>query len=215
MDTLSEPFTFFDTQTPLGQLFLGGDDGFERPFSADFDYPLHNPLWQDSLLEDAAAFFFQRDVSWDTATEVHLRVQGERYRFASVDCVLYSLGAKGEKEKVTGYGSVIMQPISRSRDLNFARTQEWEKRLTPAALSSARAYLVNQIVFEGGMYSVWGRRMAVILETSLYDLLPTMEEVPEREADIVWLMHKSSLDESSEEYTLLRDKCVYTKYPSS
>ncbi len=201
-------------QTPLGQPFLDFYHGFNRPFAEEFDSQCLNPFQHPEILGDAASFFFAPGVTWDVAQEAQLEVEGENRRFTVVDWVLYSLETKQNKESVTGYGSVIMQPVSHSRDAALAASGEWDKRGSPENLATARSYLINQLVFEGGMYSVWGRKMAVALETSLYDVLPPLVEVGEAEAEIVWLLHSLTIGQAGN-YHITRHRKVYTKYPSS
>lgn len=212
MDTSTKTRTPLLTQTPLGQPFIDHLQGFSRPFSDRFTPQDENLFWHKAILADAATFFFPPQARWYEAEDVELRVRGEGRRFGIVDCVLYSLETKGWKEVVAGYGSVVMQPTLRARDAVSASARMWERLTGPDDFSSARAYLLNQLVFEGGMYSFWGRRMAVVLEQSVYDTLPPLDQADEPDADIAWLIYDIA---ASEGFTLKRRKTVYTKYSES
>ena len=72
---------------------------------------------------------------------------------------------------------------------------------------------MNQLVFEGGMYSLWDRKMAVALEQSVYDTLPPLDEVSEAAAGITWLVYDLAPTDTG--IALEKRKVVYTKYPES
>jgi len=198
---------------PLGQPFINPVQGFSRPYAERFAPQDENPFRHTVVLADAAAFFFSPKARWYEAVAVELRVRGEGRRFSIVDCVLYSLENKDWKEVVTGYGSVILQPVLRSRDDVPDSGRIGGKPAGPEDYSSASAYLINQLVFEGGMYSLWGRKMAVVLEQSVYDILPPLAEADEADANIAWLIY--DLSDTTEGLIPKRHKIVYTSFPQS
>lgn len=211
MDTLLDTRTPRLTQTPLGQPFIDTLQGFSRPYSERFTPQDENLFWNDAIFADAATFLLQPGARWYEAEDVELRVRGEGRRFGTVDCVLYSLGTKGWKEVVTGYGSVVMQPTLRSRDAASVSARTRKRLAGPDDFSSVRAYLMNQLVFEGGMYSLLDRKMAVVLEQSVYDTLPPLDEVSEQDAGIAWLVY--DLPPADTGVAMKRRKVIYTKYP--
>jgi len=207
MNTLLDTQTPRLTQTPLGQPFVDYSEGFSRPFAERFSPQHENLFWRKAVLTDAAAFLLTPEAEWYEAEDVELRVRGEGRRFGLVDCVLYSLGAKGWKEVVTGCGSVVMQPTLQSQDAAMASAGTWKRLAGDDDFSMARAYLMNQLVFEGGMYSLWGHKMVVALEQHVYSTLPPLE------AGIAWLVYDLSVVGRAS--VLERLKTVYTKYPES
>lgn len=213
MGTLLEIQTPRLTQTPLGQPFVDHVQGFDRPFSDRFSPQDENLFWNEAVFADAATFLLPPGARWYEAEDVELRVRGEGRRFGTVDCVLYCLGTKGWKEVVTGYGSVVMQPTLRFCDEAsvFARTRE--RLAGPDDLAAVRAYLMNQLVFEGGMYSLWDCKMAVVLEQSVYDTLPPLDEASEQAAGIAWLIY--DVTPAGTGIGLKQRKVAYTKYPES
>jgi hypothetical protein len=139
--------------------------------------------WQ--IVTDAAAFFFPPGTQWTTVTEVSLQ---DRYgkSAGNVDVILLAYDSLG---RVIDYGALEVQAvyISGNVGIPFAHYMEapeergsfdWRGQRNyprPDFLSSSRKRLAPQLIFKGGILHSWKRKMAVALDTTFFETLPTLE----------------------------------------
>lgn len=54
--------------------------------------------------------------------------------------------------------------------------------------------------------------MAVALDRTFYETLPTMDEVPEADAEMAWLIYDLRLDAAEKRYVLESHRVMYTAF---
>jgi len=106
-----------------------------------------------------------------------------------------------------------MQPTLRSHDAAMVSARKWQRLDGTDDYASVRAYLMNQLVFEGGMYRFWDRSLVAVLEQAVYETLPPLNEVDKKGADIAWMIY--DLPSAGQDFVPRQRKIVYTKYPES
>lgn len=177
------------------------------------------------IAEDAARFFFPEGAKWTTLTEVRLTDKfGKSAR--NIDVVLCSYNERG---KVTDSGALEVQAVYISGNVrnpfeHFMEgpaqraTMDWSARPnypTPDYLSSSRKRLAPQLIFKGGIFKAWNKRIAVALNRGFFNTLPKLEEVAPEKADIAWLVYDLVKDPTKNAYALTRWKAIYTKFSES
>jgi hypothetical protein len=179
---------------------------------------------QDWLIaDDAADFFFPPNATWTTLTEVRLKdKQGNSA--GNIDVVLVAYDQNG---KIYDFGALEVQAVYISgnvrnpfafymRDPTKNAGMDWsdeENYPRPDYLSSSRKRLAPQLIFKGGIFNAWGKKMAVALNSSFYETLPKLDEVPKSEAEIAWLVYEVSPPKKPmRQLKLVRKRIVYTKF---
>jgi hypothetical protein len=173
------------------------------------------------IAEDAAKFFFPRNTSWTSLTEVRLR-DGNGQSAGNIDVVLVAYDANG---KITDFGSLEVQAVYISGNVRnpfeqYMRNRRentainWEGPNYPRAdyLSSSRKRLAPQMIYKGGILKQWGKKQAVALHKGFYATLPELPAVEPQEAEIAWLLYDLGFDEAVNRYRLVRDRIVYTAF---
>jgi len=177
------------------------------------------------IARDAAGFFFPSGTASERVTEVRLTDQDGK-SVGSIDVVLLSPDAQG---RAADYGSVEVQAVYISGNIRRAfehymgdpagrHDMDWRREVNyprPDFLSSSRKRLAPQLISKGGILSSWGRKMAVVLDSSFYNTLPTLEEVDKAEADIAWFVYDLVPDVAQNRNLLTLHKTVYTKFESA
>ncbi|MBI4199651.1 MAG: hypothetical protein HY535_04165 [Chloroflexi bacterium] len=174
------------------------------------------------VVEDAASFFFPPDVNWTSLFEVELK---DRHGKAagSVDIVLVSYDQRG---RILDYGALevqalyisgnIRRPFQHYMDDPVKRAgMDWRGSPgypRPDYLSSSRKRLAPQLLYKGGILHTWNRKIAIALDENLYDTLPLLEEVPQEQAEMVWLTYTPAYSPRTRRYLLQRQRKVYTKF---
>ena len=95
---------------------------------------------------------------------------------------------------------------------------DWSGQLNyprPDYLSSSRKRLAPQLLFKGGVLHAWEKRIAVVLDKSFFDTLPSLEEVGSEKADIGWFVYRLTHDTTQNVYGLERYRSVYTRFNES
>jgi hypothetical protein len=173
------------------------------------------------IAEDAARFFFKRGASWTSIAEVRL-TDKDRNTAGNIDLVLVSYDERG---RVLDFGSLEVQAVyisgnirqpfqrymaSRQRSTDFA----WNGPNFPKAdfLSSSRKRLAPQMLYKGGILKAWAKKQAVALQTSFFETLPELKEVPPSKADIAWLLYDMKVDKKNNRLKLTQNKIVYTEF---
>lgn len=177
------------------------------------------------ITEGAADFFFPKDTSWSSLTEVKLRDYYGKSA-GNIDVVLVAYDDQG---KVCDFGSLEIQAVYISgnvrdpfkyymSDCKANAKMDWtseSKYPRPDFLSSSRKRLVPQLLFKGEIFHQWKKKMAVALDKSFFETLPELKEVDRDEAEIAWLVYDLELNSKNTCYTLVHNKTVYTKFMDS
>lgn len=172
---------------------------------------------------DAADFFFPKNATWTTLTEVRLK-DSDGGSAGNIDIVLCAYDKTG---KVYDFGALEVQAVYISGNVRnpFERYMEapaknsnmdWsdeENYPRPDYLSSSRKRLAPQLIFKGGIINAWGKKMAVAMNKSFFNTLPKLEEVPKKKADIAWLIYDlKSPSTADAKYEISRERTVYTRF---
>lgn len=180
---------------------------------------------QDGIVAKAAAeFFFRSGSMWTTVKEVRLYDANNRAA-GNIDFVVCHYDAAG---KVVDFGSLEIQAVYISGNVRnpFAQysANPSETAATvyagtnsprPDYLSSSRKRLAPQMLFKGGIFSAWGKKQAVAVDTGFFETLPPMQAVEPQDADLMWIVvdvvpskhqgHPHQLNVVRKHYTVFRD----------
>src|SRR5579875_925742 len=181
---------------------------------------------QDWILVDAAAgFFFPPDAKWTSLTEVRLDdKQGKTA--GNIDIVLLSYDDSG---KVVDFGALEVQAVYISGTIRSAFkyymsdpishvNMDWSKQRNyprPDYVSSSRKRLAPQLLFKGGILHAWNKKQAVAVDKNFFATLPQMDEVPQEEAELAWLIYDLQLDSVYNRYQQYLVNTVYTRFESA
>jgi hypothetical protein len=141
----------------------------------------------------------------------------------NIDVVLVAYDDRG---RVTDFGSLEVQGVYISGNVRrpFERymsdparhyAMDWTKERNyprPDYLSSSRKRLAPQLLYKGGILSVWGKKQAVALHRGFFNTLPTLTEVEPHEAEIAWLVYDLTFDASQNLYRLSLHRAIYTSF---
>ena len=177
------------------------------------------------IAEDAAAFFFQSESKWTTLTEVRLKDKHGKSA-GNIDVVLVSYDDAG---KVTDFGALEVQAVYISGNVrnpfeNFMRNPTKMKSFdwtghpnypNPDYLSSSRKRLAPQLIFKGGIFKAWNKKVAVALNRGFYETLPCLSEVEPSEADIGWFVYDLVKNKTENRFKLRLCKSVFTRFDES
>ncbi len=176
---------------------------------------------QDWIITDhAAEFFFQSGATWSSLTEVRLNDNFGKSA-GNIDIVLVAYDGTG---KIYDFGSLEVQAVYISgnvrtpfeyymADLKANQKMDWSAEPNyprPDYLSSSRKRLAPQLIFKGGIINSWKKKIAVALNKSFFETLPTLKRVEKEKADIVWLVYDLKLE--SGRFQLKRVDAVYTEF---
>ncbi|MEW6534615.1 MAG: NotI family restriction endonuclease [Candidatus Auribacterota bacterium] len=172
------------------------------------------------IADDAAEFFFGKDVKWTTLTEVKLSDINKKTA-GIIDVVLVSYDNNG---KVSDFGALEIQAVYISGNIrspfeHYMQSPNTNGNMTwkdqphyprPDYLSSSRKRLVPQLMFKGGILNAWNKKIAVALNKSFFDTLPAIKPVNPEKADIAWILY--DLVQKNERYELEKVKTIYTEF---
>jgi len=178
------------------------------------------------ITDDAASFFFKDDTTWSSLTEVRLNDSLGKSA-GNIDVVLVAYDDKG---RVYDFGSLEIQAVYISGNVrepfkHFMEDPEsrfpmdWSKEPNyprPDYLSSSRKRLAPQLLFKGGILHAWQKKMAVALNKSFFNTLPSLKTVSKSKADIAWFIYDLELIEEksnkSSRYSLKKVDEVFTQF---
>ncbi len=176
---------------------------------------------------DAASFFFGKDATWSSLTEVRLNDANEKTA-GNIDIVLVAYDERG---KVYDFGALEIQAVYISgnvrdpfeyymKDPSSHSSMDWSGEPNyprPDFLSSSRKRLVPQLLFKGGILHSWKKKIAVALSKDFFNTLPPLERINKDEADIAWLVYDLQLVDycGQERYVLNKIEEVYTRFETS
>ena len=178
-----------------------------------------------AIATDAANFFFKPNATWTSLTEVRLRDKNDGSS-GNIDVVLVAYDDRG---KITDFGALEVQAVYISGNVRrpFERFMEspesnanmnWRTEVNypnPDFLSSSRKRLAPQLLYKGGIINAWGKKSAVALDSHFFATLPKLKEIPEKEAEMAWLIYDLVYEPLSNAYRLHRTRTVYTEFESA
>jgi hypothetical protein len=179
------------------------------------------------ITDDAASFFFPKGTLWSSLTEVRLNDYYGKSA-GNIDVVLAAYDSSG---KVTDFGALEIQAVYISgnirdpfefymNDPEANGSMDWTTKPNyprPDFLSSSRKRLVPQLLFKGGILHSWKKKVAVAINKSFFDTLPSLKRVSASEGDIAWFLYDlvPVLEENNIRYRLQKIEVVYTEFQSS
>jgi len=96
--------------------------------------------------------------------------------------------------------------------LNWAGQKEYPRA---DYLSSSRKRLAPQLIYKGGIFHAWRKKMAVAIDRKFFATLPQLREVDAKKADIAWLVYDLEASARDEPYRLTHHKTIYTEFASA
>jgi hypothetical protein len=175
-----------------------------------------------SIAVDAARFFFPSELAWTSLTEIRLN---DRHGSSAgnIDVVLVAYDDLG---RLVDFGALEVQAVYVSgnirrpfeyymADPTSRHTMDWSKQVNyprPDYLSSSRKRLAPQLIYKGGILHSWKKKQAVALHRSFFETLPDLDEVPQHEADMAWLIYDLVTAPEGQQYQLSLLRTVYTQF---
>ena len=177
------------------------------------------------IAEDAANFFFQENTNWTSLTEIKLQ-NNEGKSVGNIDIVLVAYDDNG---KVIDFGALEIQAVYISGNIRNPFSEyminpkkkynfDWTLKPNyprPDFLSSSRKRLVPQLMYKGGILHSWNKKIAVAIHKNFYETLPILDEVPEDNAEIAWLIYDLKNDDENNVFTLKKINTKFTKFNHS
>lgn len=172
------------------------------------------------ILEHAASFFFGENSRWTSMTEVRLTdLRGQPA--GNIDFVLVSYDEHG---RLLDFGSIEVQAVYISGNLRniflaYMDTLDpdfsWPRRNgmpRPDYLSSSRKRLLPQMTYKGGIFHVWGKKQAIVLQNTFFETLPELPRVSKDDAEVAWFLYDLIPNEASGTLRLTLVETVYTNF---
>lgn len=172
------------------------------------------------VVSDAAEYFFEPSSRWTSLSEIRLN-DADGKSAGNIDLVLVSYDHDGN---LLDFGAVevqavyisgnIRQPFERYMETmspNFAWTPGYNYP-RPDYLSSSRKRLIPQLMFKGGILQAWNKKIGVVLHEAFYDTLPQLPAAQKKDSDVAWFVYGLDYDDSSQTYSLVKRKTVYTQF---
>jgi len=177
------------------------------------------------IAEDAASFFFSKESKWTSLSEVRLKDANGKSA-GNIDIVLVSYDESG---RVTDFGALEVQAVYISGNMRnpFERYMinhssgdefDWGEHANypnPDYLSSSRKRLAPQLIFKGGIFQAWNKKLAVALNRGFFETLPKFGEVEPIEANIAWLVYDIEKNQNINRFVLHRHKIIFAKFDES
>jgi hypothetical protein len=177
------------------------------------------------ITDDAASFFFREGATWSSLTEVRLNDLNGKSA-GSIDVVLVAYDDNG---KVYDFGALEIQAVYISGNVREPfdyymkaprerSSMDWSNEANyprPDYLSSSRKRLAPQLLFKGGILNNWGKKIAVALNKSFFETLPSLKRVSKVKANIAWLIYDLELmreKDGRERFTLTKVDEVFTEF---
>jgi hypothetical protein len=173
------------------------------------------------ITTQAADFFFPEGTRWVALPEVRLNDANGKSA-GNVDFVLV---AHDDNGFITDFGALEIQAVYISGNvrrpfrayiedvtrttLNWAGAKEYPR---PDYLSSSRKRLAPQLIYKGGIFKAWKKKMAVVIDRKFYRTLPELMEVEAKKADLAWFVYDLIPDAPSDTYKLTHHKTLYTEF---
>jgi len=177
------------------------------------------------IAKHAASFFFEPGDRFRVLREVRLKDEEGKVA-GNIDLVLAKYDSSGD---IVDFGSVEVQAVYISGNMRnpFEHYMndpadrvgfDWRSELessgnypTPDWRSSHKR-LFQQLLLKGGIFNGWGKKQAVVIQSSFYESLPDFTEVDESDADMVWLIYDLAKDAGTSRYHLQLEQSIYTDF---
>ncbi len=143
----------------------------------------------------------------------------------NIDLVLVAYDDEGY---VTDFGALEIQAVYISGNVrrpfrafmkDLSQTSiDWKGQKEyprPDYLSSSRKRLAPQMIYKGGIFKAWNKKMAVAIDKKFFSTLPTLKEVKPSNADIAWLIYDLEHSHTDNTYKLAHYKTIYTEFASA
>lgn len=174
------------------------------------------------IAEDTARFFFPAGTQWTAMSEVRLR-DNQDMPAGNIDMVLV---AYDDNRHVIDFGAVEVQSVYISgnvrqpfdyymEDPTNRYSMQWQGQVRPDFLSSSRKRLAPQLLYKGNIINGWGKKLAVVLDRSFFQMLPTLTEVSPDESDMAWFIYDLELDTYENRYHLKHYNTVHTMFSAA
>jgi hypothetical protein len=174
------------------------------------------------IAEDTARFFFPAGTQWTAMSEVRLR-DNQDMPAGNIDMVLV---AYDDNRHVIDFGAVEVQSVYISgnvrqpfdyymEDPTNRYSMQWQGQVRPDFLSSSRKRLAPQLLYKGNIINGWGKKLAVVLDRSFFQMLPTLTEVSPDESDMAWFIYDLELDTDENRYHLKHYNTVHTMFSAA
>lgn len=176
---------------------------------------------------DAASFFFGKEATWSSLTEVRLNDANGKTA-GNIDVVLVAYDECG---KVYDFGALEIQAVYISgnvrdpfecymKDPTGNSSMDWSRQPNyprPDFFSSLCERLVPQLLFKSSIIHSWKKKTVVALSKDFFDTLPPMKRISKDEADISWLVYDLQIVDhcGQERYVLEMVEEVYTQFEAS
>ena len=175
------------------------------------------------IASNAARFFFSDGQKWTSLSEVRLKDRDGRSA-GNIDLVLVSYNV--QNGKILDFGSLEVQGVYISGNLRkpfeyymadapARANMDWshEKNYPgPDYLSSSRKRLAPQLIYKGGIFQAWGKKMAVAIDKCFLEQLPKLPAVEPEEADLCWFVYELVPGEKRRYNLALACEPLYTKF---
>lgn len=172
------------------------------------------------IIEDASNLFFPSQTLWTTFTDIKL-LDREGKSVGVLDFVLVSYDLKGNV-KDFGVLSVQASYVTQSLRKPFEQFMDNPERYKVTEqkgripyvdyTASIQRRLCPRLLFNGGILHAWQKKMAVAIDSQLYQNLPPFEEVPESLAELTWFVYEMVFDGQTNKFTLKNVKTVHTLF---
>lgn len=180
---------------------------------------------QDWVIATDAANFFFPESKWTTLTEVRLKDKNGKSA-GNVDVMLVSYDSNG---KITDFGALEVQAVYITgnirnpfehymEDPKSRAAMNWNGRPNypgPDYLSSSRKRLAPQLIYKGGIFHAWKKKIAVALNRGFFNTLPPLKEVSRSNAEMAWIVYDLILNSKQNRFELRTWKTVYTTFDES
>lgn len=172
------------------------------------------------IVDNAAEFFFPAGTKWSSLANIELDKPTGR----SIENADFVLVAHDDKGDIYDFGVLCSQAAYTKGDLralfefymsNSIANQftDWPNQFCyprPDYLSSSQKQLVPDLLFKGGLFSSWKKKIAIALHKSFFETLPPLKGVKKEAAEIAWMIY--DLKPDSGKLQLQKVNVVYTEF---
>lgn len=172
------------------------------------------------IIEDAALHFFPNQTYWTTFTDIKLLDKTGK----SVGLIDFVLVAYDSKGNVKDFGiletqaSYVTQSLRRPFDQFIDNPEKYKMtelkgRIPyPDYMASIQRRLCPRLLFKGGIFHAWQKKMAIAIDSQLFNSLPEITHVHENMAEITWFVYDMVLDNQNNKFNLKKSKTVHTLF---
>lgn len=172
------------------------------------------------IIEDAAHLFFPKQTLWTTFTDIKLLDKNGK-SVGMVDFVLVSYDQKGNVKDfgiLETQASYVTQSLRRPFD-QFIDNPERYKLSDYAGripyadyMASIQRRLCSRLLFRGGIFHAWKKKMAIAIDNQLFQHLPEFTPVNESLSEITWFIYEMAFDNQNNKFNLIRNKTIHTLF---